>query len=125
MQAELEGRALQLVASHVGYRLEEARLRGAVVSALQERGWYLRSRALSKARKEALQALFTRPNRQTAEQVREVEAQRKALAAERAEIVAPYAPTLQLIRRGRQLLEQVAFPQVLEEAGVQPIRPQL
>lgn len=112
---EADHQALELVAHYVGYQLDLAAIRGQEVARLKEAGYFKKAASLKKAWRGAIS---TGDGAKVIALLRE----RKALQEERRKTVAPLAPARQEIREGLALVTKVGFPEVLRQAGVEPIR---
>jgi hypothetical protein len=112
---EADHQALELVAHYVGYQLDQAAIRGQEVARLKEAGYFKKAASLKKAWRGAIS---TGDGAKVIALLRE----RKALQEERRKTVAPLAPARQEIREGLALVTKVGFPEVLRQAGVEPIR---
>jgi len=115
MEANIGQEAVELIAHYVGYRLDQAALRGQEVALLRESGYFTKVARLKRAWREAV-------SKKNGRKILSLLEEREALRSQRREITSPLAPARREIQEGLTFVTKVGFPEVLRQAGVEPIR---
>jgi hypothetical protein len=112
---EADHQALELVAHYVGYQLDLAAIRGQEASRLKEAGYFKKVANFRRAWREAV-------SKKNGRKILSLLEEKEALRSQRREITAPLAPARREIQEGLTFVTKVGFPEVLRQAGVEPIR---
>jgi hypothetical protein len=115
MDAAVGQEAVELIAHYVGYRLDQKALRGQEASRLREAGYFKKVANFRRAWREAV-------SKGNGRKIISLLQEKEALRSQRREITAPLAPARREIQEGLTFVTKVGFPEVLRQAGVEPIR---
>jgi uncharacterized protein YhaN len=110
--------AVELIRHFVGCQLRLKEIQEAEKTRLIENGYYKKNAVLAKAKREAYSL-------EDGDRFLALTKEQEALKAWRRELTAPWAPARQAIREKLALVVKVGFPEVLRQAGAEPILPEI